>query len=78
MLTAICVVVDIRFGGLAGTGLDGTKSNVSSIDIEDIDSTEMILVCMCFIFKKRSDLQVAFNRLRAASFYIPIVPQIDN
>jgi hypothetical protein len=42
MLTSICVVVDIRFGGFAGTGLDGTNSSVSSIDIEDID---MILVC---------------------------------
>jgi len=48
MLTAICVVVDFRFGGLAGTGLDGTKSNVSSIDIDDVEAAEIILVCMGF------------------------------
>ena len=44
MLTAICVVVDIRFGGFAGTGLDGTNSSESSIDIEDIEATDMISV----------------------------------
>lgn len=41
MLTAICVVVDIRLGGFCGTGLDGTKFN-SSKDIEDIEPTDMI------------------------------------
>jgi hypothetical protein len=45
MLTSICVVVDIRFGGFAGTGLDGTKSSVSSIDIDDIEATDMFPVC---------------------------------
>jgi hypothetical protein len=59
MLTAICVVVDIRFGGLAGTGLDGTKSNVSSIDIDDIDSTEMILACMYLKKKARLTSRVS-------------------
>ena len=41
MLTAICVVVDIRFGGFAGTGLDGTKSSDSSIDMDDIEATDI-------------------------------------
>lgn len=45
MLTAICVVVDIRFGGFAGTGLDGTKSNDSSMDIDDIEATDMVYMC---------------------------------
>lgn len=45
MLTAICVVVDIRFGGFAGTGLDGTNSSDSSMDIEDIEATDIVYVC---------------------------------
>lgn len=54
-LTAICVIVDNRFGGFAGTGLDGTKSSDSSIDIEDIDATDIFPVCEKET--KRSDLR---------------------
>jgi len=61
MLTAICVVVDIRFGGFAGTGLDGTNSSDSSMDIEDIEATDIALYVQ-MRQEKWSDLRVAFHR----------------
>ena len=78
MLTAICVSVDIRFGGFAGTGLDGTNSSDSSMDIEDIEATDMILYVQMRQENSQTYESRFTDRQRAASFYTLTFPQIDS
>lgn len=78
MLTAISVVVDIRFGGFAGTGLDGTNSSDSSMDIEDIEATDMILYVQMRQENSQTYESRFTDRQRAASFYTLTFPQIDS